>query len=372
MVRWADQVKWKVEVLMVMSIAKFAEQVSEAVPEVTDMSLNRSWRFETDGQCVTFGGMLVGALPMYQLKGHAGGTAPIADLRGNLRDAQSSVDQTRTRGLSALNAMVNGLNADFDRLDGRHTDYVARTFLREGGAVEVGGIVSKGYSPVRHSELVESIVDSEAFADASVVKYDADPGRLEAFVMFDHAQWKVDGETKAGVRIHNGQFGDRSLGYSAILFRLRCTNGAMDVLSREGAAVRRHYGGIDIATDVAHCLERTSFLASRVDVAQATALDVLECIVELCRRGLFARVIAAKAYGHSSDLGGGGIGGEDLWTLSQAVAAAGRTYAIGQYKRITELSGRLLVEGFDAVADAHPLRPDAASRDEVLEYINAA
>jgi hypothetical protein len=363
---------------MVMSIGEFAQIVASENTAVTDVPASPDWRFEVGPHGLELGGMQVGALPLYQVKSMVGSGVDIRNYSGTIREAQLNGERGE-KGRTALRLMAHQLNGDLDRalispsasgLDPANA--IARTFLDEGGVVHIGGVVSRGYQPVRHLELVEAIEQSKAFDSAQVVKADVNTSHLEAFVMFDGAQWKVDGGLKAGIKIHNGQFGDKSYGYSAMLFRLMCTNGMMRVHAKMGVGVRRHTGGLDIAQDVRHSLEQTEELYRRIGEATSTPVPVFDTLIDLHRRGAYNRSTLKEAVARRHDLGGGGDGGDDLWSLAQAISAAARKYSAGQYGRMATLSGRLLTEGLDPVVKSLPLKADAPSLGDVMEYLEAA
>jgi hypothetical protein len=352
-----------------MTIGDFAEKVAEVSP-IVDAALNLDWRFSVEGSGqtteLTYGEMPVNALVTYQAKSALGMNADITRLSSTLKSARSG-DEDSLKRLTMIAGLFNGALANNRDIVSSH---LIRTYADQSGRVHVGGFVSKQYSPLRHQDLVEAVLEAPAFKDARVVKFDVNQSHLSAMVLLDGTSWEVDGGLRAGITLRNGQFGDRSYGYTAMLFRLLCTNGAMDVHAKEGAT-GRHYGLIDVKSDVVSSLERTDALHSKVKAAMETEVDVMGSLIEFHRRKLMGRGPLREAADRRRDLGGGGEGGNDVWSLSQAVSAAARRYSFGQAEDLTKLSGRILMDGVDRIVASSPLPKDAPSKDEVIEYLQA-
>lgn len=356
------------------SISEFLERASAEATNVTDVRVDPGWRFELSGEgpqtAITLGGRPVGALPVYQVRSMAGAQADVRRLEDRLRVVRAGgKDAGITR--ATLSVMVNQINAALAAkpLDGA----VARTYLDALGQERVGGVVTRQYTPVRHQDLLAAIEESEAFAGAQVIKWEVNASRMEAMVLLDGKAWEVDGGLKAGMAIHNGQFGDRSYGYVAMLYRLLCTNGAMDVLSKEGTTARRHNAvGVDVRQDAATALQRTELMSRRAEEAVKIPVDVVATLIEMARRKIIGRAPMKTAAQHRHDLGGGGAGGDNLWSLAQAVSAASRRYSFAQASDISKVSGRLLLEGPEAVLSRAVLRDDAETAEELREYLAEA
>lgn len=351
------------------SVADFADKVVAETPAITDLKVEPDWRFGLDeGFSLKFGPGVVSTLALYQVKSRVGGGADIGRVSSRLSAARGGDPAAAV----SVATMVQHLNASLSQrpID----DGLARTYIGPSGDIEIGGVVSRHYTPVRHSDLLEAVLDSEEFREARVVKWDIEASHMQAMVMLDGTSWSVDGGLKAGMKLHNGQFGDKSYGYLAMLFRLRCTNGLMDVLGKAGTPVRRHASGspeLNIKADVKLAISRTALLADRAEIAMSTEVDVVGSLIEMCRRKIIGRGPMKAAAERRFDLGGGGSGGDNLWSLSQAVSAAARNYAFDQSQSLTELGGRLYVEGVDAVIKSAALPADAPATEELRELIPA-
>jgi hypothetical protein len=349
-----------------LSIDEFVESVNDDIPVVVDVAADAGWRFdlvEVNGRLsVTLGGMVAGALPMYQARSMT--KAVEVDLSGT--SSMLRIAKADPVAMSRLRAQVDGLNAGLERLGGLdHGVAMARTYER-GGATIVGGLVTRGYTPVSHEQLLDGLAASPAFKDAIVIKHKADVGRIDAMIMLAGSD-DVVGGLQAGIKIHNGQFGDRSYGFVAMIWRLLCGNGMIDVIASEESS-RRHVGSVlDVSADAAEVNGRADHLRLLADTAMAEEIDTAEALVELHRRSLIGRGPLREALDRRNDLGGGGDGAQTRWSLAQAIAASARRYKIGQAEDLSRLAGRVVIEGLEPIRAANPIPVGSPSRDDVWE-----
>ncbi len=361
------------------TLEEFAEHIGHQ-PVPRDLSVTDE-RFALVGTGpsleVQFAGMPAGPLPMYQAKSMAG--ASNIDLRGttnHLRTARSAkADDERYRVARAtLARQVNELNSAIDAA-GRdeRSPMIARISAGDDGREYVGGLVSKDYAPLTHVQLVETMLETPGLVDARVHRMRVTAARMEATLMFNNSEWKVDGGVKAGIRIGNGQFGDKAFSLVAMLFRLLCTNGMMDVLD-SATVFKRHVGmAIQLETSLKTVLERADGMFLDSTQAMNEEVDVIEGLVELYRHGLLNRGAFKKTLVRRDEtVGGRQVEGATttLWGLSQAVTAAARDYGFTQMNSMGVLAGRLVHEGIDGVISGR--REVNDDHEEILEELGIA
>lgn len=358
-----------------MTLEDFADCVA-AVPTPDDIELdNLSFEWSLDDKFeLMLGDMRAGALPAYQAKSLMG--QPGIDLTGQRRlrklalSGDSAAEMVLRRQVAQLNVALRG-----------HTfatsPVLARTYLDDDGVTVVGGLVTPRYTPITHKQLLDLMLENVGFDGAMVHRNRVDASRLDATLMLDGDEWKVDGGIKRGMRLKNGQFGDYAYGWAGMLFHLLCTNGMMDVVDME-KSFKRHLGvqDIDLAADLVAAMQRGDAMFERSRASVEVEVDVTETLIELHRRDMLSRGALRESVERMEDMGG--VGAEQrarsLWGVAQVITAAARKYSFTQYDQMGRLAGRLVFEGVDAVMATRPVKRDAPSRDEVYEefFLEAA
>lgn len=333
---------------MVATFAEFSVIVNSA-PKVVDIKLDDKKFHETNGG-LFIGDHSLSALALYQI-------ASMTKLPRAIR-----IDQTNF--MTNLPMIVDHFNANREALS------LATGRTVNGGYL--GGVVSSQYAPVTHAEMIAKMADEPAFNECTVVNFSISPERLEATILLNDAEWAVDGGLKAGLKIQNGQFGSVAFGYSAMLFRLRCTNGLMDKLASHAVNERHVRGKIDltkISTMHARALEMKTIAESSME----DHVDIMGTMIELVRRGVLTVTQAKKALSHRIDLGHEGdvAGGENRWSLAQAISAASRDYSFTTLEKLQSLSGRIVLEGLPVIMDANPIKVGAPTEVELAEKLAA-
>lgn len=354
------------------SVSEFADKVDEDTSSVVDVVVERGWRFGIEklahGFEITLGGMIAGPLPMYQARSMTKANVGLSGTKGLLRTIGADPSS-----MEELQAQVDGLNIGLENIGGLDPDAAMIRAYDHGPHRIIGGLVSRTYAPVSHHQLLEGIIASPAFQDAQVVKWKADESRIDAMILLAGSEWKVDGGMSAGIKIHNGQFGDRSYGFIAMLFRLLCGNGMMDVFLKEVSSKRHIDVHLDVSADAAEVAGRVGNMKLLCDNAMGDELDVIDGLVELHRRALLPRGPLRIALERRHDLGGGGDGSQSRWAMGQAIAASARGYKIAQSEDLSRLAGRVILEGMEPIRRSHPIPNNAPSRADVWEeFIGAA
>jgi hypothetical protein len=261
-------------------------------------------------------------------------------------------------------AQLNAAAEDFDKT------MLARTYVDDTGDEAIGGIVTERYVPITHVRLVDMMLATVGLDDAMVVSSSVTESRLDATIMLGDDAWAVDGGVKRGIFIKNGQFGDYSYGYSAMLFRLLCTNGMKDVIADE-RVLKRHLGSeSDLAADIVAAMGRSDHMFTASQTAMITQVDVVDSLVELHRHRLLSRGALKKTLDRAEEAFGGVVVNgalTTLWGLSQSITAAARDYSFGQMNKLGGLAGRLVFEGLGPVLASNPLLPGAPSAIAVRE-----
>jgi hypothetical protein len=354
-----------------MTIDSLKAAVSD-LPPITDVNMgNMAFELATgDDVQILFGKAIAGPLPMYQVKSLTGRNG--IDIKGTtsyLAMANSANEDIRRQGTAMLRRQLNDLNTAI-RESNIADRAIVRRYVDYSGRLIVGGIVSNKYVPITHDELIDDILKTPGLSDTQVYKVSATPARLEAMFLLN-SEWKTDGGIKAGMMIHNGQFGDRSYGFVSMLFRLLCSNGLMDVLSTESTASRRHADvKIDLAADVASAVDRADQLFGISRSAVQTQVDVVEVLIDLYRREFITKGMFVKAISRINELfDGTGVEGASttLWGLTQAITAAARDYSLSQMSSMGRLAGRLLINGVTNTLRDRPLGPNAIGLIEARE-----
>lgn len=347
-----------------MTIEQFADLVDET-PVPTDVELESSWEWDlSDNFDVTFGEKIAGPLPMYQAKSLFG--QPGIDLTGTRR-LQKFARDGDLRAEMALRRQVAQLNVAMKDVDFESNELIARTVLDDGGRQVIGGIVTDRYTPLTHRQLVDLMLENVGFEDAIVHRNRVDAHRLDATVLVEGTKWEVDGGIKLGMVLKNGQFGDVSYGWMAMLFELVCTNGMMDVVDSE-KLFRRHVGldDVDMAADLVSAMQRGDEMFAKTRAASEVEDDTVNTLIELHRRNLLSRG-ALRSSIESIDEMSAQQRAESVWGTARVITAAARRYSFTQFDRMGRLAGRLVFNGVDAVLESRPVPVDAPSYAEVYE-----
>ena len=361
---------------MTITLSSFADQVL-SLPKPVDARVAPDDRFEVSGDAastrITFGGNPAGPLPMYQVKSLTGN--PGMDLTGTTKHVKSARGGDED-SLGILHRQIGQLNEALSLYDFDDKPMVCRTYLESNGRLHVGGIVSESYTPFTHEQLLDLIINHPGFKGATIHAQRMSVGRLEAVILLDGSEWKADGGITAAMSIGNGQFGDFTYRIEAMLFRLLCENGMMDVIDAEGIR-NRHIGELpDMSADLLAVLQRCDHMFDMAKDAMDQELDVVDALIDLYRRRILNRGALIKALDRRDEAAGGvRVTGSSttLWGLSQSITAAARDYGFTQMSGMGRLAGRLTFEGYEAVANTRPIPVDAPSYDEVYEeFLEAA
>ena len=314
------------------SLSELADRTrSMGVPE--DVEFNQDTVFSTDsGGELMLAGYKTGALAAYQVKSATGSSVDLRGLKDGGQFTQAIADE--------LNMGIRDREWD----DG----HVMRVV--DG---HVGGVVSRLYSPVPHHQLVERMAGNPLLKDARVHRLELTHARMSFTITSDVDPWEVDGGIKAGLMGQNGQFGDRSLSLTAMLYRLLCSNGMVDVHDDEKIQ-ERHVDLSILDVEVDRVVSRASDMFRASEVAMTTKVDVYTALADLYKfdlinRGQFVRAVTMV----EERFNGVGVAGASttLWGLAQVVSAAARFYAFTTATDMGRLSGRLLTQGFNATLE---------------------
>ena len=365
------------------TLEQLRDRVARACP-ITDRVLTADDRFDLIGSGPTtnlvLADMPVTPVTLYQIKamgGEAVKTLDITDFKGKLSRARSNDEKQRPeaeRQLERIAAVLNGALSGRDlearpltmRLakDGMNRDYV-------------GGVVSDQYAPLTHLEFVDRMLEHPGFKGALVHKYKVSAARLEFMMLLEGHEWDTDGGIKSGISGGNGQFGDKSASLWAMLFRLLCTNGMMDVLDKAGMR-RRHTGSnIDLSAELRRVLAAAEDLYGASVQSMGIECDVVDLLTESYRRGLLTRGAFRKSLDRRQETMGGQVvegATTTLWGASQAITAAARDYSYGQDAKMGEFAGRLVRAGagFDNVIKMRPINPKITDHEEILSSYGLA
>lgn len=353
-----------VQKLKPITMSEFVELVLDQ-PKVVDVPLkNIEWSLGEDFALLCNGMRTDGALPSYQAKSLTGHDGIDLTDQSKLRVHALAGDGQCQLELHRQVAQLNIASRDYDK------ELVGRTYISDDGVIVLGGIVSKGYEPVTHEQLLDLMTQNVGFNDALVYKNKVTPKRMDAVIMLDGHEWEVDGGVKRGMRIKNGQFGDYAYGWMGMLFHLLCTNGMMDVVSSE-QIFKRHTNlhNIDMAADLVAAMKRGDRLFELSRKAVEVPVDTVDTLIQLHRRRFLSRGALSRAAEHVEDMGGVGSQqrAESLWGVAQVITAAARGYSMSQYDQMGRLAGRLVTEGVDAVMATRVLPKDAPTTEEIRE-----
>lgn len=354
------------------TLAKFGEIVHETKTP-TDEKFTDSMPFELVGvgptTSIRFAGRPAGPLPMYQVKAACG--AANLDISGTetlIKVARSGDEKRAPRALAELGEQVNGLNAAIRGSNMEQRGFIVRHFEDDLGREVVGGIVSSQYAPLTHANFVDRMLATSGFENALVHRWTVTPARMDFTILLDGMRWEVDGGIKCGTRGGNGQFGDKAAGLVAMLFRLLCTNGMMDVYEEAGFK-RRHTGGIDLAAELKRVIEAAGGMFEAAQRSMTIEVDVIVALVELYRRGVLSRGALRKCLERMAEaFSGVQVNGHSttLWGLSQAITAAARDYSFAQMHQMGMIAGQLTRGGLDGIRRQRPLLDDRGDWAEVL------
>lgn len=337
---------------MVMNISEFAETIF-AKPELKIepwVSGGCSW----SGHHIFYHGKPMTTLAVYQATAACGLDRSFASGLDLKFHNASEGDPSAVRYLNNLVGHFNA--ADFDKFTVRVSD---------DGVVEA--VLSPRYENVSNRQIIESMVANPAFKDASIVKYELRPASMSAMVLLAGEAWAVDGGLKVGVMLKNAENGTRAVGMNAMLFRLRCTNGAMDRIVQEGMGGAHRVGLVDL-TGIERVVERgfQLKLLAEVSMNDTSVVDFEEKLAELVARRELTVGAAKKTALRFNDLGGGGDGVRTRWAFAQAISAAAREYSFASARDMSTLSGDIIINGWDAVS-RRPMQDDVnAVREKIF------
>ena len=322
-----------------LTLNEFANAV-EGLSPVEDIDVDQSWRVSTVDGHLCFNDIPMETTAIYQLGSSIG-----------LLKQESSVHPGDLLGHS---------------VDQHHVDYV-NTAIVESPAVmmgkiarvsdgRIGGLVSRRYAPITHAHVMDLLQNDPQLGEMRVINSSLSTSKMEAFIIRPDTEWKVDGGISPGIKIHNGQFGDRSFGMMSMLFRLRCTNGMMDrMLVSETRSSHRGDPEKMIRGMTRTVIDRGVIMMENVDKAMSIEIDVAEMLAEMLRRGIITPGALKHALSAWGNLGGGGDDTKTLWALVQLIAAASRHYSIGTSVDLADKAGRLLADGTDWIMGTSPV-----------------
>lgn len=348
-----------------LTVPEFADKVAE-LPTCTDVVVQPSWRFELTERGVEIGDMRVGALPLYQVKSLVNGAVNLSGF-SRLESRALDDDEAAARIRYVCQVLNEGLNGHpFDT-----KPLTARSYLTHAGTQVLGGIVTEKYTPLTHLEVVERMMDVGALVEhARIDGYDITVSRVSVTMLVGDQKWAVDGGLKAGMSLGNGQFGDKAFKVAAMLFRLLCTNGMMDVVDGETFRSRHTGDHVDLASALARVMDRSDRIFGAAKESMDVIIDVVNTLIDLHRRGILGRGPLRKALERRSEVMGGRLvegSGTTLWGLSQSITAAARDYSFNQRESLGKLAGRLVFEGYDRVVADRPIPVGAPTEEEVRE-----
>lgn len=354
------------------TLARLGEIVSESEVPV-DERFTDSMQFELVGDGPTtglqFAGRPVGPLSMYQVKAACGATAlNISGTETLIKIARGGNERRAPNARAELLEQTRGLNAAIGGSNMEERGFVVRFYHDEMNRQAVGGIVSNQYAPLTHTEFLDRMLATSGFDNALVHRWTVTPARMDFTLLLEGMRWEVDGGIKCGTRGGNGQFGDKSAGLVAMLFRLLCTNGMMDVIEEAGFS-RRHTGGIDLEVELKRVIGAAGGMFEAAKRSMTVEIDVVAALVELYRRGVLNRGALRKCLERMTEVFDGvSVSGADrtLWGLSQAITAAARDYSFTQMQQMGQLAGQLTRRGLEGIARTKPLLDDRNDWAEVL------
>lgn len=349
------------------SIDELMEQVTR-FKEPIDLEVSPLDRFEIRDTGLTtrmeFAGRPVGPLPMYQVKGLTGN--PGINLTGTtrliarVRNGDGEAMDVLQRQASNLNEALRGHNHVSKPLTMRIASDV------DHDQPYIGGIVTKKYAPLTHIEVVELMTRTAGFAGATIQHMSITASRLDIALLLAGDTWRVDGGIKSGMRVFNGQFGDRSYGFAAMLFRLLCTNGMMDVIDQQRATGRHVNSITNLGADVLQVVERADEMFVSAERSMHVDVNVENALIQLYRRRFMNRGSLVKSLERRNEtFGGTAVEGAQstLWGLSQSITAAGRDYSFTQMSNLGRLAGNLVQRGLE------PILAERRIQDDVPEDI---
>lgn len=354
------------------TLARLGEIVRETKVPV-DEKFTNSMEFELVGEGPTtglrFAGRPVGPLGMYQIKAACGATA--LDISGTetlIKVARGGDEKRAPNARAELLEQARGLNAAIRGSNMEERGFTVRFYEDELNRMAVGGIVSSQYAPLTHADFLDRMLATPGFDNALVHRWTVTPARMDFTLLLEGMRWEVDGGIKCGTRGGNGQFGDKAAGLVAMLFRLLCTNGMMDVYEEAGFK-KRHTGGIDLAAELKRVIEAAGGMFEAAQRSMTVEIDVVGALVELYRRGVLSRGALRKCLERMTEaFGGVQVGGHSttLWGLSQAITAAARDYSFTQMQQMGQLAGQLTRQGLEGIARSRPLLDERNDWAEVL------
>ena len=317
---------------------------------------------------INFAGRHSGALAMYQVKAACGSKVDITGTETLIKIARSGNEKRAPGALSELLEQVNGLNQSIRSSNMEQRGFIVRSFEDDMGREVIGGIVSKQYAPLTHVDFLGRMLETPGFNNALVHRWTVTPARMDFTLLLDGMRWEVDGGIKCGTRGGNGQFGDKAAGLVAMLFRLLCTNGMMEVIEEAGFK-KRHTGGIDLGAELQRVIDAAGGMFDAAKRSMTVEIDVVGALVELYRRGALSRGALRKCLERMDEVFGGvQVGGHSttLWGLSQAITAAARDYSFTQMQQMGQLAGSVTRGGLEVVRRTRPLLDDRTDWAEVL------
>ncbi len=355
-----------------MSLTELATRVAQLSTPIDEKFENGQF-FELTGEGPTtevrFNGRVAGALPMYQVKAACGAAnLSISGTDTYVKVARGGDEKRAPAARGMLLGQVNGLNAAIRGSNMQERGFVTRFIEDVGGRQIVGGIVSRQYAPLTHVDFMDRMLATPGFEGAMVHRWIVTHERLDFTLMLANMEWKVDGGIKCGTRGTNGQLGNRAAGLVAMIFRLLCTNGMMDVVEEAGFS-KRHTGHFDLLAELKRVIEAAGGMFEAATTSMSIELDVIDALVQLYRRGIINRGAFRKCLERVSEVFGGvQVGGHDstLWGLSQAITAAARDYGFTQMQQMGVLAGRLVRQKLDGVIANQPLLDDKSDWAELL------
>jgi hypothetical protein len=364
---------------MVATMNEFLTAVRDTAPVYDEPLTSQLVRFNPSQLRIEIGDHVAETTSLYQIGRIFGVEADFSGLTRQLRAAarlRASPNADRNDRLTVVdtvqrtNDVVGKIVAAMKHKPQR--DYTMRVTSLEDGRTIVGGVVSTQYKPITHYDFADMLEAAPAFNRANIVKMDVSSGYLDAMILLDGEEWKVDGGLKTGISIRNGQFGDRSYGFAAMLFRLRCTNGMMTRFAEYGVG-GRHTGKkvIDLGADVVVATERATELADMYKLRVKIVIDIAMTLAELVRRGYISRSAARSAFQRVEEVMQGMTvenATKSEWGLAQAIAAAARDYAYGQAGQLSTLSGDIIMHGTRRLIEAKPVPVSAPAATEIIEY----
>lgn len=351
------------------SLTDLANLVAKTAPP-TDRKFSKFSKFAlNDLNEITFDELPIdGALAMYQVKAATAPNINITGTSGLLSAARGNNAKRRDEARQAIELQLLQLNAGLANNDLEARGFVARTY-NEHGREYVGGVVSAQYAPLTHDEFVGRMLETPGFNNALVHRWTVTPAELDFTLLLDGAKWEVDGGLKSGVHAGNGQFGAKAAELVAMLFRLLCTNGMMNVFDKSGFK-KSHTGALNLAKELDRILEGAASMFEYARLSMETQCDVARLLTELYRRGFITRGALAKTLQRMAEtMGGRQVDGgtSTLWGATQALTAAGRDYGFTQMTSLGQLAGQVMRKGEKLLTE----RPRLAECDDYMTVLDA-